>query len=229
MHTLPRKESYREFCSKIAPSKHPFLGITLPILHHYSRSLSAKEKKDWLKKIPHDLKNAEEGLVAGDILSIELKTTPTLLWWDLALEYLQWCDSWNYIDNLFCAIKWIKIQKYSAIYQELNLLLLKGLDSHHPFVLRFVILTLSRYYPQNHQILLKRFEDFSDTNEYYLKMGIAWALSEMYLGHEEMIYSFLEKKTLSPWIFSQTISKIISSKQVSLLLKEKIKKLRKAK
>lgn len=60
-------------------------------------------------------------------------------------------------------------------------------------------------------------------------MGIAWALSEMYLGHEEMIYSFLEKKTLSPWIFSQTISKIISSKQVSLLLKEKIKKLRKAK
>lgn len=45
MHTLPRKESYREFCSKIAPSKHPFLGITLPILHHYSRSLCQREKR----------------------------------------------------------------------------------------------------------------------------------------------------------------------------------------
>lgn len=184
------------------------------------------ERQEWLEKIPNGIYNAEEGLIIGDLLADWAKRDEISSWWIKTLKFLQWCDSWNYVDNLFSQLKWLRQPKYLSIYNSLYPILLTNLSLSHPFVLRFIILMLARYYPQSHEILLERLSDFDDKYEYYLKMGIAWAISEMFIKNEEKVYLFLCKKTLSPWIFSQTLSKIIQSKQINQDSKEKIKTLK---
>lgn len=221
-------EKYALFASRIVNSSYPLLGVRMPILHKIAKELDEKEKKELLAKNSQNL-SCEEWLVMGDVLASELKTMPLKQWWSHTRAYLLRIDSWNYVDNLFSQLRYIKGKKYSGIYNALYELLLEELYCTETFVLRFVIMTLTRYYPQSYGELLGRFCDFENGLEYYLKMGIAWAISEMYCREENRIYEFLRDAKLCGEIHSLAIRKICESKQVCIENKAKIKALRRVK
>lgn len=221
-------EKYALFASKIVNTSYPLLGVRMPILHKIAKELSEKEKKELLAQIPKNL-SCEEWLVMGDILASELKRMEIKEWWSYTRAYLLRIDSWNYVDNLFAQLRWIKGKKYGGIYNALYELLLEELYCKETFVSRFVIMSLTRYYPQSYGELLGRFCDFENGLEYYLKMGVAWAISEIYCKERERIFGFLKESKLSDEIHSLSIRKICESKQVSNEERAKIKALRRAK
>lgn len=221
-------EKYALFASRIINSSYPLLGVRMPILHKIAKELDEREKKELLDKIPQNL-SCEEWLVMGDVLASELKQMPLKQWWDYARAYLLRIDSWNYVDNLFSQLRWMKGKKYSGIYNALYELLLEELYCTDTFVLRFVIMTLTRYYPQSYGELLGRLGDFENGLEYYLRMGSAWAICEMYCKERERIFAFLRDAKLCDEIHALSIRKICESKQVSSEEKERIKALRRAK
>lgn len=219
-------EKYALFASKIVNTSYPLLGVRMPILHKIAKELSEKEKKELLAQIPKNL-SCEEWLVMGDILASELKRMEIKEWWSYTKTYLLRIDSWNYVDNLFAQLRWIKGKKYQNTYEKLYALLLNELYCSETFVLRFVIMSLTRYYPQSYGELLGRFCDFENGLAYYLKMGVAWAISEMYCKEERRIFEFLANAKLCDEIHGLAIRKILESKQT--LDKEKIKSLRRVK
>lgn len=221
-------EKYVLFASRIVNTSYPLLGVRMPILHKIAKELDEKQREELLAKIPQDL-SCEEWLVMGDVLAEGLKQMPLKQWWSYTRAYLQRIDSWNYVDNLFAQLRWIKGKKYSKIYDGLYELLLEELYCTETFVLRFVIMTLTRYYPQSYGELLGRMGDFENGLEYYLKMGSAWAICEMYCKERGRIFAFLRDGRLCDEIHSLSIRKICESKQVSSEEKEKIKALRRAK
>lgn len=219
-------EKYALFASRIVNTAYPLLGVRMPILHKIAKELTQAQRKELLGKISENL-SFEEWLVMGDVLAEELKTLPLQEWWSCTRSYLLRVDSWNYVDNLFAQLRWLKGKKYHSIYEKLYALLLDELYCSETFVLRFVIMSLTRYYPQSYGELLGRFCDFENGLAYYLKMGVAWAISEMYCKEEKRIFEFLENAKLCDEIHSLAIRKILESKQT--LDKEKIKSLRRVK
>lgn len=221
-------EKYALFASKIVKTRYPILGVRMPILHKIAKELSPQDREKLLTLISENL-SCEEWLIIGDILGFELKAMNLKAWWEFARAYLERIDSWNYVDNLFSQLRWIKTRRYAYLYKELHSLLLEELYCDEPFVLRFVIMSLVRYYPQSYGELLGRFEDLGEESEYYLKMGVAWAISEMFCKEEQRIFEFLRDSKLCNEIHTLAIRKICESKQISLETKAKIKSLRRVK
>lgn len=218
-------EKYALFASKIVRTRYPLLGVRMPILHKISKELGKQDREKMLTLISQE-PSCEEWLILGDILALELKEMRAGDWWEFARAYLERIDSWNYVDNLFSQLRWIKGRRYASIYEDLHSLLLRELYCEEEFVLRFVIMTLTRYYPQSLTELLDQICDLGEETPYYLKMGASWAISEIFLKERQRILSLLQSHRLTPSIQSLSIRKICESKQVGEELKSKIKTLR---
>lgn len=220
-------ENYALFASKIVRTRYPLLGVRMPILHRISKELDKQEREKMLTLISQE-PSCEEWIILGDILALELKEMKVEDWWEFARAYLERIDSWNYVDNLFSQLRWIKGKKYTSIYEKLHSLLLRELYCDEEFVLRFVIMTLTRYYPQSLIELLDRICDLGEDTPYYLKMGASWAISEIFLKERQRILSLLQSQRLSPSIQSLSMRKICESKQVGEESKALIKSLRRS-
>ena len=58
---------------------------------------------------------------------------------------------------------------------------------------------------------------------YYVRMGVAWAVSICYIKFPEKTLQFLKTCTLDDWTYNKTIQKIIDSYRVSNEEKEVLK------
>ena len=77
------------------------------------------------------------------------------------------------------------------------------------------------------EYLDKIFLAFSEivSDEYYVQMALAWAVSVCYVKFPEETYSFLETQILQETVWKKTVRKIMDSYRVSDSDKEKIRKL----
>ena len=61
---------------------------------------------------------------------------------------------------------------------------------------------------------------------YYVKMGVAWAVSICYIKFPEKTLKFLKNCKLDDWTFNKSIQKIIESYRVDKPTKETLKKMK---
>jgi 3-methyladenine DNA glycosylase AlkD len=71
-------------------------------------------------------------------------------------------------------------------------------------------------------------ESLKDRDEYYVKMAIAWLLTECYIKFPNKTEVFMNRTELNNWTFNKAISKICDSYRVSIEDKDKLRKMRKS-
>ncbi|MGN1123024.1 MAG: hypothetical protein ACI4RR_01670 [Eubacterium sp.] len=64
------------------------------------------------------------------------------------------------------------------------------------------------------------------TDEYYVNMAIAWALSVAYIKYEDKVLDILKNKTLDAFVHNKAIQKIRESNRVDKAKKEYLKALK---
>lgn len=212
-------EKYRDFSMKICRSKHPMLGIRVPQIRKFTKQIPSDKIEKFIKVRPL---NYEEVLLRGFLIA-RLPYDNMLKWFDSHLEYI---DDWSTCD-LFCSAISKLVQKNKADFFEKKIT--KLLNDKHEFTMRvgLVILKCSYIEPDYLRFVFATADKLSDNEEYYVKMGLAWLVSECFIKYPSATTDYLSRSKMPDWTFNKTISKICDSYRLDLETKNLLRKMRK--
>ena len=210
-----REDKFAKFNASLLPGLKPesVLGIRTPDLRKYAKNLQNPES--FLKTLPHKYfeENQIHAFVLSDIHDFEKCV-------DMVDKFLPYVDNWATCDQL---IPKVFSKNTDKILPWIN----KWIKSKRPFVVRFAIGLLMRFYLGN------RFKpEYADmvikvkTNEYYVNMMRAWYFATALAKNWDLTIDIIENKKLDSWTHNKTIQKAIESYRISSEQKHYLKTFR---
>lgn len=211
-------EKYRDFNAALIPNvdKEKIIGVRVPVL----RQTAAKMKKektdtDFLKELPH--RYYEENCLHA-LLLCNIKD------FDILIEEIQ--KFFPYIDNWATC----DILKPKIFPKNTDLLLpyiQRWITSEHTYTVRFAVEALMSYYAdEKFDVSYLEIVSQIDSDEYYVKMMIAWYFATLLAKQWDSTICYLENKRLPDWIHRKTIQKAVESYRISPEQKAYLKTLR---
>jgi len=197
--------NYKAFCCRLIPTVDPdtVLGIRIPALRRYSRSLNESQVQSFLAELPH--RYYEENNLHGILIS-QMNTYEETI---TALEsFLPYVDNWSTCD----LIRPRSFQKKKAGLPEQ---IQCWLTSAQPYTVRFGIEILMVYFLRSE--FRKEFPLWVAqvyAEEYYVRMMAAWYFAEALAVRYEEIVPYLKENRLDPWVHNKTISKACESYRI---------------
>lgn len=210
---------YRDFAMKTCPSKHDFLGVRVPQIRKYARQVPSEKIEEFVAIYPATY---EEVLLRGFLIA-RLRYGDMLKWFDSQLKYI---DDWSTCDSFCSAIsKLVKKNKEDFFKKKMSRLL----DGGHGLTVRvgLVILNCSYVEPNYLEFIFNEADKLYNLDEYYVKMGLAWLISECFVKYPSATMEYLSRSKMPAWTFNKTISKICDSYRVDAGTKNLLRKMRK--
>lgn len=201
---------YKKFHEKLCPTKYEILGIKIPILRKISKDLLQNYNYIDIFNNLND-KYYEHVMIKGIIVanikvSYEEKLT-------LINEFLPLIDNWAICDTFVSELKFIKNNQ-----EEFLKYLMPLLKIEKEYYKRFVIVVLLDYYINDKYIDKVLNTTLSvKSNDYYVKMAIAWCISICLIKYFDKTISFLNKykNKLDKWTYNKALQKGIESFRIS--------------
>lgn len=210
-------DKYRDFVAKGVPTDRPILGVRVPIIRQIASQIP---KEDYYKIIKESPVSLEELILRG-ILIAHLPYEEMLKSFDSQILLISdWCSC-----DIFCASLRPLIKKHPNDFYEQKIQPL--LDSKREFSVRVgLVLLLGYINPDYLAVIYGRLEQLKNSEEYYIKMALAWVLAECFIKFPDETLSYLQVSKLPAWTFNKAISKICDSLRVEENIKAYLKTLR---
>ena len=213
-----KNDNYKIFMSKLVPniSKETILGIKTPILRKISKELFKSDEKDsFLNDLPH--KYFEENLIHFFIISM-------INDFDLCIKevekFLPYIDCWPVSDQA-------TPKSFKKNHDKLLPYIKKWIKSKHIYTSRFGIRILMNEYLTNDfkEEYLKIVSSIK-TDEYYLKMMIAWYFATALAKQYDKTIIYFENHILDDWTHKKAIQKALESYRITDEQKKYLKNLK---
>ncbi len=200
-------EKYKDFMSNLTPgvSKESVIGIKTPELRSYAKKLLKRDDIDeFLNDLPH--KYFEENQLHSFIIS-EIKD------YDICIEkinaFLPYVDNWATCDQMTPKV-------FKKHKKELLPEIKKWMASKETYKIRFGIkMLMSHFLDEDFDIKYPEKISKIKSEEYYVKMMIAWYFATALSKQYDAIIPFIEEKKLEPWTHNKTIQKAIESYRIT--------------
>lgn len=213
-----RDAEYALFQAKLTPGipLERFIGIRVPVLRSFAKGfIKSAESEAFLQTLPHDY--YDENMLHGLLIS-EIKDYNRCI--ELADSFLPHVDNWAVCDimspKVFRKHKeelWLKIQEWSK--------------SDHTYTCRFGLeMLMSHYLDQDFKAEYLDVPASARSEEYYVKMMVAWFFATALAKQWEATIPIIEHKVLAPWTHNKTIQKARESFRITPEQKEYLKSLR---
>lgn len=208
---------YREFQSRLVPDfpKDKIIGVRNPNLRKLTKELLKEyDLKDFINE-------KHEYYEEKNIHALVLENEKDLESWKLNLEkFLPHIDNWATCDLASCNV----IKKYP---KEAYPIILDCLDSEEPYIKRFGIVNLLKFYlDDNFTIESMRKVCNIKSEDYYVNMAIAWYVSYAIIKQYDLAIKYLEENKFAKFVHNKSIQKSIESFRVPKERKEYLKTLR---
>lgn len=209
---------YRDFHSGLMPTvdKELVIGVRTPELRRFARVFSKTEMADdFLNILPH--KYYEENNLHAFLLC-EIKDYDELI--RRLHMFLPFVDNWATCDMMRPKI----FKKHT---DDLLCEIDKWMQSDKPYIVRFGIEMLMTYYLEDNFST-----DFPEkvsrvrSEEYYVRMMVAWYFATALAFQYEAILPFIKNKALDPWTHNKAIQKAVESHRITDEKKEYLKTLK---
>jgi 3-methyladenine DNA glycosylase AlkD len=198
---------YKAFHQKLIPEVTNFLGVRTPAVKKLAKELACGDSRAYINSAKAD--TYEEAMLWGLVIG-HIKAD-----FDEVVGYIKvfvpYIDNWAVCDS-FCASLKITNKNKVAMLE-----LIKGyLCSEHEFELRFAIVMLMDYYVEPAYIdeVLDIYDRIKHQG-YYVKMGVAWALSVCYVKFADKTMRYLRDNHLDTFTCNKALQKIVESNRVS--------------
>jgi len=213
-------EKYKQFHSGLCPGVDNIIGVRVPILRNYAKELL---KENSLNQLINEIDNKyyEEIMLKGMLIGLSKKENLTTIL-NYIKNFIPQIDNWAVCD-VFCA--GLKItNKYK---KEMWEFIQSYLKSEKEFEIRFGIVMILDYYI-NEEYLEKDFKIFDSikSEDYYVQMAIAWAVSICLIKFYDETIEYLVKCKLDKFTFNKAIQKAIESYRISDEQKESLKNMK---
>lgn len=211
-------EKNAAFQCKLTPGidRERFLGVRLPDIRALARKIANEpETEAFLNTLPHFY--FDENMLHGVLIS-QIKDFSACV---AAVErFLPFVDNWAVCDST-SPVSFAKNKSAVLPYA------LKWLDSKHVYTCRFGIETLMRYYLNDGFTPdLPALVASVRSDEYYIKMMVAWYFATALAKQWESVVPFIENRALDDWTHNKTIQKARESFRVTPEHKEYLKTLK---
>lgn len=213
-------EKYRLFSCKLLPDavRKTVIGVRLPRL----RTLAKNMVKNGAYAIVLNSSigsTMEEKMVYGMLIGYAPLTDEQKF--DYLLKFVPKIDCWSVCDCVCVSLKFKDKKKLWAF------LLKNYAKSTAEFELRFVLVMALNHFLEEKYLedVLMLVENISSP-AYYVVMAQAWLLSMLYVKFPQSALDFLTSHKVSTIVYAKTLQKILESKQISQIQREKIKNLR---
>ena len=215
-----RDAAYAAFIAKLTPGFPPshFIGVRVPLLRTIARSFAKEEaaSQSFLSHLPHSY--YEEDMLHGMLISL-VKDYDRCL--DLTDRFLPYVDNWAVCDTLSPKV----FAKHKAQLLE-NIL--RWSSSSHTYTCRFGLrMLMTHFLDDSFSADFLEIPAAIRSEEYYVKMMVAWFFATALAKQWEATLPYLEKRQLDPWTHRKTIQKAIESYRIPPERKDYLRTLRK--
>ena len=208
-------KKYQEFHSKLCPNVEDIIGVRIPILRRLAKQIAKENPKEFLEKTP---KYYEERMLQGFVIGYMKAELKEKL--DYLDRFVPMIDNWAVCD---CCVSTYKFtNKYP---KEMWKYIQKYLSSHREFELRFAIIMIMDYY-LTREYIDQAIYDSIQNEGYYVKMGVAWALSMAYVKFPEKTMRLLQNNHLDDFTYNKALQKMIESYQIDKETKQRLKEMK---
>ena len=210
--------AYGDFQAKLMPTvpRETVIGVRTPALRKYAKAL-AKEKdiSEFLLDLPH--KYFEENQLHAFIISEEKNYEECIRQTNLFLPYV---DNWATSDQ--------KSPKVFAKHrQELLEEIKVWIASDKTYTIRFGIrMLMALYLEEDFDIQYAEMVAAVKSDEYYVKMMVAWYFATALAKQYEAVVPFIENRRLEEWTHRKAIQKSVESYRITKEQKEYLKSFR---
>lgn len=213
-------EKYRLFSCKLLPDavRKTVIGVRLPQL----RTLAKNMVKNGAYSIVLNSSigsTMEEKMVYGMLIGYAPLTDEQKF--EYLLKFVPKIDCWSVCDCVCVSLKFKDKKKLWAF------LLKNYAKSTAEFELRFVlVMALNHFLEEKYLEDVLRLVENISSPAYYVVMAQAWLLSMLYVKFPQSVLDFLTSHKVSTIVYAKTLQKILESRQISQIQREKIKNLR---
>ena len=196
---------YKEFHSKIAVTNN-LIGIRSKEIKQLSKEISKGDYLNFIKYNEHNL--YEEVMIHGLLLGyLKIPFQEILI---LLEEYIPYISSWAEVDGTVANLKIFKKNEEAGFKFSLELI-----QNENPWSKRVGIVLLMSYYLNELYIdTILNTIDSINSDEYYVKMAIAWLISVAYVKQRNKTHTYLLRNNLDKWTHNKAIQKIKESFRV---------------
>ena len=212
--------NYRDFQAKLIPTvkADAIIGVRTPALRSLAKELLKSDEssaKDFIEILPH--KYFDENQLHAFIIS-ETKDFSTCI--SQVEAFLPFIDNWATCDQLSPRI-------FKKHRHELLPFIKRWILSEHTYTVRFSIgMLMQHFLNEDFDISYAEMITTVRSDEYYIKMMIAWYFATALAKQYDAILPFIEKECLEPWTHNKAIQKACESFRISDSQKEYLRTLK---
>ena len=211
-------EKYRDFQSALIPGSdlEKVIGIRTPLLRKYAKNLSLEDAKAFLLELPHEYfdENQLHAFIVSEIKDIDacIKEVNT---------FLPYVDNWATCDQMSPVI--FKKHKDKLLVE-----VKRWIASSETYTVRFGIKMLMQHFlDEDFNLEYPEMVAKIQSEEYYVKMMIAWYFATALAKQYDSVIPFLEEGRLEKWTHNKAIQKSIESYRITTEQKKYLRSLKK--
>jgi len=197
---------YRDFSASLTPGAGRMIGVRLPQLRALARRIARGRWREWLDGA--DDEYFEERMLQG--LVIGYAECPPEEKLQRVARFVPKIDNWALCD-CFC---WrLKSAEREPVWRFIR----PYFHAEGEFEVRFaVVMALSNFVDEEHMDCLLELLGSVRHEAYYVRMGVAWAVSVCFVKFPERTGAWLEEACpLDDWTYNKSLQKIVESLRVS--------------
>lgn len=214
------EEKFRKFTENLIPRAENILGIRTPLLREISKRIAKSE--NWQEYILcEEMKYFEETMLQGMVIGLK-KNEKLEEILSLVEKFIPRINNWAVCDAFCTDLKIVKKNREKT-WEFLQ----RYFDSNEEYEIR-VALVLSLKYFVSEEYLSEIFVKLDNlkNHSYYVQMGAAWLLAEIYIKFPENANMYINNNKLDDFTHNKAIQKICESFRVEKNAKEYLKTLK---
>ena len=200
-------KEYARMQAKIIPTVSPdrIIGVRTPALRDFAKSLSKDQDiGEFLSYLPHQY--FDEDQLHAFVISLERDFDKCIAEVDAFLPYI---DNWATCDQL-------SPKAFKKEPEKLLPFIRIWIKSDKTYTVRFAIGLLMQHFLDD-RFDIKYADEVARirSEEYYIRMMIAWYYATALAKQYELVLPYLEDKRLDDWVHNKTIQKSIESYRIT--------------
>ena len=199
---------YGSFSKSLIPECKPLLGVRLPALRKMAQEfVKNKEWKELVQTDGADDVYFEEAMLRGMLIGYgtakEQDNEEAMRMFD---KFVPFVDNWSVCDSFCSGLKLARTHP-EPVWEFLQ----PYFEDPRPFAVRFAVVMLLFYYidAQHLPRVLALLEEVH-SDEYYVKMAVAWAASMCYAAFPDETLPWLQAARLDEFTYRRTIRKFVN-------------------
>ncbi len=200
------EEDYRKFSSSLIPGEDKLLGVRLPHLRELAKEIA---KGDWREYLDNAQNEYYEEIMLQGLVIGYAKASPEEILKYTAL-FIPKIRNWGVCDSFCTGLKLAK--KHPEMVWDF---IRPYLSSDKEFEIRFAVIMMLAHFISNGYIdrVIESLDRIRHEG-YYVKMGVAWAISVCYVKYPEKTIAYLKSCELDDFTFNKSLQKILESYRV---------------